>query len=255
MKKLLTVLWIAACLALILFAGNKLFGISEFYREGSDLYDGIAEDYAVTAPAQPPEQAADSVETAPIAVDFDALLDTCGDVVGWLYCEDTPVNYPVVQGKDNNYYLYRLLDGTQHPNGTLFLDCNAAPDFSGWNSVIYGHNMKNDTMFGSLEEYRKQEYYNAHPVLYLLTPEQDYKVVLIAGYVTPSTSDAYTIPEMVEERDKLAEKAISASTFQTDVEVAEEDRLLSLSTCVYDYENARYVLVGVLRPIGKQDTP
>ena len=79
--------------------------------------------------------------------------------------------------------------------------------------------------------------------------------MLIAGYVTPSTSDAYTIPEMVEERDKLAEKAISASTFQTDVEVTEEDRLLSLSTCVYDYENARYVLVGVLRPIGKQDTP
>ena len=88
-------------------------------------------------------------------------------------------------------------------------------------------------------------------MLYLLTPEQDYKVQLIAGYVVPYDSSAYLIAKDAEDRDTLIQMAKEKSTFQADVEIQESDRLLTLSTCVYDYYNARYLLIGVMREIGK----
>ena len=91
--------------------------------------------------------------------------------------------------------------------------------------------------------------------MYLLTPEQDYKIVLIAGYVVPSNSGSYMIAESAEERDALIEKAREKSTFQADVEILETDRLLTMSTCVTDYQNARYMLLGVMREIGKYQAP
>ena len=105
-------------------------------------------------------------------------------------------------------------------------------------------------MFGSIPGYKKQAYYDEHPYMYLLNPEQDYKIVLIAGYVVPSNASAYMIAENVEERDALIERALAKSTFKTDVEILETDRLLTMSTCVTDYQNARYMLIGVMREIG-----
>lgn len=120
-------------------------------------------------------------ETAPITVDFERLQEENKDIIAWLYCPDTEINYPVVQSKDNEYYLRRLLDGTWNIAGTLFMDYRNAADCSDLHTIIYGHNMKNNTMFGSLPKYSKQEYYEEHSVLYLLTPKQNYKVKLIAG--------------------------------------------------------------------------
>lgn len=101
-------------------------------------------------------------EVAFIVVDFEELWKENGDVVGWLYCPDTVINYPVVQGDDNDYYLRRLLDGSNNIAGTLFIDARNKGDFSDWNTVVYGHNMRNDTMFGTLTEYASQEYYCSH---------------------------------------------------------------------------------------------
>ena len=177
------------------------------------------------------------------------------DVVGWLYCEDTVINYPLVQGPDNNYYLNRMLSKVGNGSGTLFIDYRNARDFSHYNTIIYGHNMKNKTMFGTLPNYRKQEYYDEHPVMYLLTPTQDYKILLFAGYVTPSNSDTYFIAENTEERDLLIEKALSNTTFLSDVEILDTDRIITMSTCVYDFTNARYVVLGVMREVGKYQPP
>ena len=89
-------------------------------------------------------------ETAPITVDFERLQEENKDIIAWLYCPDTEINYPVVQSKDNEYYLRRLLDGTWNIAGTLFMDYRNAADCSDLHTIIYGHNMKNNTMFGSL---------------------------------------------------------------------------------------------------------
>ena len=82
-------------------------------------------------------------ETAPITVDFERLQEENKDIIAWLYCPDTEINYPVVQSKDNEYYLRRLLDGTWNIAGTLFMDYRNAADCSDLHTIIYGHNMKN----------------------------------------------------------------------------------------------------------------
>ncbi len=251
--------------AVMLFSAWKLLSILAEYQKGQDSYEALARKYTTKTPIQSaapagdapiapfgtttiePETAAEAVTTG-IFVDFDTLAEDCPDVVGWLYCPDTPLQYPVVQGADNDYYLRRLLDGTWNINGSIFLDYRCPADFSGWNHILYGHNMKNDTMFGSLEKYRDQAYYDAHPFLYLLTPTRDYRIDLIAGYVTAGNDAVtYTLPESAEERDLFLENARQSSTFLAEADMNGEARLITFSTCVYDFENARYVLTGILR--------
>lgn len=190
-------------------------------------------------------------DTAPIRIDFEALLRENADIVAWIYCPDTPINYPVVQSEDNSYYLRKAVNGTRNSAGTLFLDHRNADDFSDVNSVIYGHNMRNDSMFGTLTEYKDQEYYEQHPVIYLLTPENDYKVELFAGYTTPSDSAIYDIPML---NGKTAEEimgSLASSTFTAETVPESGDHVLTLSTCSYEYDNARYVVTGVLKKLSK----
>lgn len=203
-------------------------------------------------PSQQPENEnennPDPEPAAPIQVDFDALFKENQDVVAWLYCPDTPINYPVVQSTDNNYYLRRLLDKSYNSLGTLFIDCRNAGDFSDWNSVIYGHNMKNDSMFGTLPNYKNPGYFQEHPELFLLTPDKDYCIHLIAGFTTPANSELYSIfaPDSAE-ASRLIENWIVSSDFDSGIRPSAEDRLITLSTCSYEYDNARYVLIGILK--------
>ena len=188
-------------------------------------------------------------ETVPIEVDFDVLLKSNADVIGWIYCEDTPINYPVVQGKDNDYYLSRMIDGTRNSSGTLFADYRNAGDFSDGNTIVYGHNMKNKDMFGTLPNYKKQSYFDEHPVMWLLTPEENYKVELVAGYVTSSTSEIYSFGQTEADVVSQMEQAADQSTFLSGFQVSQGDRFVTLSTCSYEYDNARYVLIGRLKPL------
>ena len=190
------------------------------------------------------------VETSPISVDFDTLKEANDDVIGWLYCEDTPINYPVLQSDDNSYYLRRLVNDEWNIAGSLFMDYRNNLSNNDWNTVIYGHNMKNDSMFGTLPEYRNQDYYEQHPIMYFLTPEADYKIELIAGFVTPSDSELYDVYLSETDRASLCDELFELSDFQSNEYSFEENiRLLTLSTCSYEYETARYVVVGVMNQI------
>lgn len=190
-------------------------------------------------------------EYAPFSVDFEALRAESADAVAWLYCEDTPINYPIVQGEDNDFYVGHLPDGTWNGVGTLFLDCINMPDFSDFHSIIYGHNMQNDSMFDVLTEYYEQAYYEKHPVMYLMTPMQYYRVELVGGVVTPVDSWLYHLdPTDAAKREAFCETLRASSTFASTTAYGIDDRFLTLSTCTYDFENARYLLVGKLVPIG-----
>ena len=178
-------------------------------------------------------------------VDFEALWKLNSDIVAWIYCPDTQINYPVVQAEDNDYYLRRLLDGTWNIGGTLFLDYRCTSDFTGVNSIIYGHHMKSGAMFGSLVNYRSQSYYDEHPVMYLATPAGQYRVELFAGCTINAMDDIYEpdpLPEQVAEMTRH-------STFIPNEGTATEGPILTLSTCAYDFENARYAVFGRLVPM------
>lgn len=245
------------CTLLFLFSCSQLVQTYREYEDGTTAYEELDDVYTTILPTtvEPQMQKIDEPqivqETAPITVDFESLTAQYPDVVAWIYCPDTIIDYPIMQAENNEKYLRTLPDGTWNIAGTLFMDYRNARDFSDSNSIIYGHNMKNDSMFGTLPDYSSQEHYEENPHLYLLTPKADYKIELLAGYVTHATSEAYAIPGTQEEKDKLIQTSLTKSDFAADVEIVENENLITLSTCSYEYDNARYVLVGVLKELAK----
>lgn len=270
MKKPLRIALAVIFTGTFLFSTYMIFQIMQDYKVGDETYSELNNDFVTihkvedlpkeTHTASPKPTAGASIQPdqepppkkpeVSLEVDFEKLTELNGDIIGWLYSEDTVISLPVVQSSDNAYYLRRLIDGKYNRNGTLFLDYRIQSDFSGKNSVIYGHNMKNESMFGTLPKYKKQDYYDKHPVMYYLTPDQNYRIELFAGYTTNALSDTYTFSfENEDSFNEYIEAAIGKSTFKSDVTVAPEDRILTLSTCTYEFDIARYVLMGKLVPI------
>lgn len=182
----------------------------------------------------------------PFTVDFEKLKQENNDIVGWIYSKDTPINYPVVQSKDNNYYLRRLVTGEYNTAGSLFMDYRNNPNIEDSNTIIYGHNMKNATMFGTLQKYRNQEYYDNHKIMYYFTPEKNYIVRLFAGFTESVESSLYQLGEINQNN---IEQLYRKSNFKSDVTVTAEDKFLTLSTCAYEYDGARYVVIGLMQEI------
>lgn len=244
---------IGCIFAAVFVVSASLLGVTlQKYRQADVIYSDLQYRYVTPVPpvSQKTEQeSADTVlpEQAPIRVDFDSLLQENGDIVGWLYCEDTQIDYPVVQSDDNDYYLRRDLKGDYLVSGTLFVDYRCAPVGTDQNLIIYGHNMKNTTMFGKMQNYKEQSYYEEHPVLYYLTPDGDYKIELFAGLTTESHSEVYS-PRFgsTENFDAFLRNIKENSTFVSDVTVTGDDRIVTLSTCSYEFNNARYVVFGKL---------
>lgn len=178
-------------------------------------------------------------------VDMDYLRTVNSDIVGWLYCPGTVINYPVVQGNDNSYYLTHLADGSENRNGCLFIDCDNAADLSDENTIIYGHHMQSGAMFASLVKYADQAYYEAHPYMFLDMGDEQYLVEVFAGYDAAVDDDAYCRTFACEE-DFAAwlEKRQSKSDFQSNIKPGIDDCIITLSTCSYRLENGRYIVHG-----------
>lgn len=188
-------------------------------------------------------------EVLPVRVDFQTLQRDSREAVAWLYCAGTPINYPVAQSGDNSYYLNHLLNGTVNSNGTLFLDYRCNSDFSGAKNIIFGHHMRNGSMFGTLTKYKEQSYFNKHPVMWLTTPVQNYRIDLLAGVVTDNDSDIYTLYEQ-EDLAAFLTDVRQQSTFTSSFSMDDVSKILLLSTCSYEYNNARYVLIGSMVEAG-----
>lgn len=181
-------------------------------------------------------------------VDFAGLKKQNADTVGWIYGDGTSINYPVVKGSDNDYYLTRMFNGISNKCGSIFLDCMNEGDFSNQNSIVHGHHMKNGTMFADLVKYIDQSYYDRHPYFCLATPDQTYKVEVFAGFVTTADSEVWQLQfETEEDYRSWLDKMVRQSAFKSDVTPTAEDHVLTLATCSYEYDDARFVVMGVLR--------
>lgn len=245
---------------LILLSGtlavSSYMAVKEFieYRKAGYLYKNLQDEFMETNHTEDTEpdetlEQTNPIEAAPITVDFTSLLKQNSDIVGWIYCPDTPINYPVVQGKDNNQYLRRDLYGNYLVSGTVFVDYRNEMIGEDTNYIVYGHNMKNGTMFSSLAKYKEQSYYDEHPILYYLTPNGDYKVELYAGIVVKRDAIIYVPNPDKAEFSEFLRNAKETSTFKSDVEITENDTLITLSTCSYEYNNARYIVIGKLNKL------
>ena len=179
------------------------------------------------------------------SLDIRPLQETYPELKAWILAEGTGIDYPIMQAADNQYYLSHLYDGTKNSNGSLFVDYRNTGMFTDDNTVIYGHHMKNGLMFQPLSEYKEQDFYEAHPTMMIYTTEGDYLVELICGTIEDGNYEFVRFSfddfnDMSSYVDELKER----STFKSEVTLRPGDKLVSMCTCSYERQNARYMLVG-----------
>lgn len=189
------------------------------------------------------ERAAEIIEAhkkaaAPIGIDLAYWQAKNSDVVGYLYSPGTVISYPIVQGRNNDYYLDHDIYGNPDINGCIMLEYLNASDFSDGNSIIYGHHMKAGTMLASISYYKDASFYPKHPYMYLYTPEQTYRLDLIAGYSCPANDEVFCTGLRADQIARFKGK----STFKTDL-TDTSGPYVTLCTCSYEHENWRYVVV------------
>ena len=178
-------------------------------------------------------------------VDFEGLKKEYPGIVGWILLEGTTLDYPIMQTTDNVYYLSYLPDGTKQKAGSIFLDYRNSPDFSDASSLVYGHESRLGEMFAVLKNYRQQAFYDNNPVISIYTPERDYDIALIAGYLLDSGVETPPLSfsdgaALLEHIDNIK----SRSFFRSGVEFGPEDKMVNLCTCAYDFTNARLIITG-----------
>jgi sortase B len=242
-KKIQTIihLLIVCCLAGVLVSGYFIVLQHREYETGNDRYQSLRQ---VARPAGKPTPSPQEVFVP--AIDFVSVGEINGDLVAWLYSEGTVIDYPVVQGNDNDYYLNHLFTGESNRLGTLFLDYRNRL-FEDRVSAIYGHNMRDKSMLTSIAGYADQAYYEAHPVMTLYTPEASYDVRLFAGVTVSGASGDLRLSfsgddDFLDYVRELEER----STFSSLETVSSSDRILAFVTCTYSFQNARYILFGKL---------
>lgn len=257
--KVLYYLVLALLLGVLVFSSVKIITYLKDQKNAQASQDNMNNEFVQPTPTPDPDDGEDTdkdkdkdkteVVSQPEhkgKIDFAAMREKYPDVVGWIYGANTGLDWPIVQTAEEGgeYYLYRDIDGKDNKNGTVFLDWRCASDFSTQNNMIYGHNMKTGLMFAPLIKYKSQAFFDAHPYLYLYTPSQTYKVHLFAGMETPHDSEVYSY----NLSSSYLQECINSSTFNSGLGVP-TGNILTMSTCDYDYANARYVLLGELEAI------
>lgn len=245
-KKLKKRVWIwigiLACICVMLYAGFQIYTETEEDNLGNSTYAALKEQAAKGGTSGTNEG-----NPAAWEPDIAALKQLSGNAIAWICSEGTPIDYPVVQGNDNSFYLTHLHDGTKNRVGAIFLDYRNASDFSDQNSILYGHHMKSGKMFAELEHYKEQTYYNTHPSLTLYTQNGAYRIELIAGYVVDGSVNDLELNYGTEEKLASFIKQVKGkSTFVSKTTAEGQDRIVTMVTCTYDFTNARYALIGKL---------
>ena len=169
-----------------------------------------------------------------IDVNFDSLKKTNSDTVAWLFVGGTNVNYPVVQTSDNDYYLNHSFDKTKNSGGWLFMDYRNSKDDYGRNTIIYGHNMKNQTMFGTLKNLLSRSWYNTEDNRIIKMSSEKYNTLwqIYSVYTLETTSD-YIQTEFAsdEEYQTFIDLVKGRSIADFNTTVTTSDKTLTLSTC------------------------
>lgn len=248
-KRLLLFGLILSCLTVAVFCGWNFYQEMIPRVQAEQVYNQIRESAFLESTAVTEENKdimAGNVYTRK-GPDFEILLQWNPDITGWIWSPGADIDYPVVQGSDNNYYLNHMVNGERSIIGSIFMESLNQKEFQDDVTILYGHHITGGQIFSSLSGYKTQSYYEEHPILYLYTPDQDYRVDLFAGEILDGKKGSFPIIfESTDARERWLKKLLVSSTFKSPVAVEEHDRILVLCTCSYEYNNARYAVYGVL---------
>ena len=252
MREKIRIILCCIFLAIAIYAAYNIIKIQSEYKKSVDAYKKL-DNYTIeqTTSETSGESEEEPVKEKPYPdVDFDGLKSVNSDVIGWIYVPDTEINYPIVHTSDNDYYLDHLVDRTQNPAGAIFLDTRNPSDFSDLHSIIYGHHMKNGSMFAALKGYKKQDFFDGHKTGYLITQDAAYSIDFFAGHVANVEENAWQLDfDDAADFDNWIKSLKEISAFKSDIEPQYGDRIFTLSTCRYEFDDARFVLSGKLTKI------
>lgn len=248
---LLTIVLLIA-IGVFIFAAYNLYHIYTEYKKGTDEYNQM-EQMAVTNrdPDELQEEAGGEDQgpslVAPMEIDFDSLKAVNDDVIGWIYVEALDgVSYPVVRGENNDTYLHMTYEKNYNFAGTIFIDYENSRDFSDCNTLVYGHNMKNGSMFGQLKKFSQDpETYKKSKYFWIFTPDKNYRYEIISAYTTGVNSDTYTLFKGPgQEFEDYLKTIVSRSEIETNAgDLNMMDKIVTLSTCTGN-QSTRFVVQG-----------
>jgi len=185
----------------------------------------------VDEPVPPPEPLKEDVRFL-LNTDVAALKSINPEVLGWICIPGTVVDYPLLQTDNNDYYLEYSWDRSKNRSGAIFMEHRSSPDFSDFNTLIYGHNLLNGIMFAPLKNYEKQDFYEKHPEVYIVDETGVRRYEIFAAYTAGITWDTYRLVFTREaQRQRFLELSAENSVLKTQLSPSAEDRILTLSTC------------------------
>lgn len=253
-RKIYKIILVASLIVMII-AGINVFLLSREYQAGINEYRELEQYVTIVseAPAaniseeEMPETSAESVIPVSLEIDFQNLKAINEEVVGWLYYEPLELSYPIVRGNDNEYYTLYTFEQEKNSSGAIFMDFLNRTDFSDYNTIIYGHNMRNGTMFGSLKKLlNDSSMIEENPYFYIFTQDQAYMYEIASVYITDSSSHTYDLITSEDDQKAFIDYILSVSTYLWDKEINANDKIVTLSTCHGLHTNNRTVVHGVL---------
>lgn len=194
--------------------------------------------------AQENQQTKTQVQTKQTVIDFEALKKINPDVVSWITIPGTNIDYPILQGRDNSQYLHKDMEGRDSAAGAIFLDHGDKADISSRHNIIYGHHMKNGTMFKDIVKYKDQSYFDDHQDIILYTPDREIHLKALAAVVTSPDAirrkiDFRSQEEFTSYIEEMTKGAKASAMVPKGTTVR---RLYSFVTCSYEFQNARTIL-------------
>lgn len=188
-------------------------------------------------------------------MDFSALRAVNSEVLGWILIPNTVISYPLLQTDNDTYYLRHTWKKETSVVGSIFLECGNSGDFSDFNTVIYGHNMNNGSMFGSLKKYKSRSYWKAHPYVYITDRNGSRAYRIFAAYEVSTFGAAYQVGFSSDaSRQKFLDSCAGQSVVATGVTPTVRDHILTLSTCTGSGHATRWVVQAVLRSTAAADS-
>lgn len=177
---------------------------------------------------------------------FNDLKERNPDVLGWLNVYGTKIDYPLLQGEDNQKYISTNAQGDYSLAGSIFLDYRNTPDFSDFNTIVFGHHMEKSAMFGDLERFFNQDFFDHHKYGNLYFDRKDHGIEFFAFMeVDAFDSSIYTTPiRQIQAKQEYLERIKKQSKYYRDIGISIEDHLILLSTCTENTTNGRHILVG-----------
>lgn len=229
---------IVVCAVVFCYAGFRIYDILNQWSEGNTSYRDVKKQYV-----------SDELSAQETVINFAEMQQEYPEAMSWIRIEGTRIDYPVAQGKDNQFYVNHLIDGTRNKNGAIFADYRNSSDFSDKNTIFYGHHMKSGAMFAALVDYQDMDFYREHPNVELFLADEKYVGEIYSAYITPADSRTFSLKfKNDKEFADYLEMTVEKSLIDTGIAVTAEDRIITLSTCTYEYDDARFVVHAKLTP-------